>query len=262
MYTFVGNRRTRSRQRNGSIVNVHSVEGMRGYPGEPVYGAMKAAVAHFKTCLAVEQGRNGIRVNGTGPDLTQGNRMPKMLWKTFATAEPDREYLVLVSSIPAKRVWYAVPMFRGARAVQRQLAQADGLIGLSLLAKPFARQYATLSVWESETALDAFVQQSPHVQLTLTLRPLMSETRFVEWHVQGTDASRAGTAHSNDFVHPPTDRRHGRAVGAGITPASSRMRVGGRCCSVIRTPRCARASSIALVIAGGAASMPPSPTPR
>ncbi len=36
----------------GSIVNLHSVEGMRGYPGEPVYGAMKSAVAHFTTCLA------------------------------------------------------------------------------------------------------------------------------------------------------------------------------------------------------------------
>ena len=44
---------------------------MRGYPGEPVYGAMKAAVAHFTTCLAAEQGRHGIRVNGIGPDLTQ-----------------------------------------------------------------------------------------------------------------------------------------------------------------------------------------------
>jgi len=55
----------------GSIVNVHSVEGMRGYPGEPIYGAMKGAVAHFTTCLAAEQGRNGVRVNGIGPDLTQ-----------------------------------------------------------------------------------------------------------------------------------------------------------------------------------------------
>ena len=27
----------------GSIVNVHSVEGMRGFPGDPVYAAMKAA---------------------------------------------------------------------------------------------------------------------------------------------------------------------------------------------------------------------------
>ncbi|MCR9096317.1 MAG: SDR family oxidoreductase [bacterium] len=55
----------------GSIVNFHSVEGMRGYPGEPIYAAMKAAVAHFTTSLAVGQGRNGIRVNGIGTDLCQ-----------------------------------------------------------------------------------------------------------------------------------------------------------------------------------------------
>jgi NAD(P)-dependent dehydrogenase (short-subunit alcohol dehydrogenase family) len=55
----------------GSIVNVHSVEGMRGYPGDPVYGAMKAAAAAFTTDLAVGMGRHGIRVNGIGPDLTQ-----------------------------------------------------------------------------------------------------------------------------------------------------------------------------------------------
>jgi NAD(P)-dependent dehydrogenase (short-subunit alcohol dehydrogenase family) len=55
----------------GTIVNVHSVEGLRGYPGDPVYGAMKAAVAAFTTDLAVNVGRHGIRVNGIGPDLTQ-----------------------------------------------------------------------------------------------------------------------------------------------------------------------------------------------
>ena len=35
---------------------MHSVEGMRGYPNDPVYGAMKAAAAHFTTCLAVDLG--------------------------------------------------------------------------------------------------------------------------------------------------------------------------------------------------------------
>jgi NAD(P)-dependent dehydrogenase (short-subunit alcohol dehydrogenase family) len=44
---------------------------MRGYPKDPVYGAMKAAVAHFTTSLAVSMGRHGIRVNGIGCDLTQ-----------------------------------------------------------------------------------------------------------------------------------------------------------------------------------------------
>lgn len=55
----------------GSIVNLHSVEGTRGYPGEPVYAAMKAGAAHFTTSLAAGVGRHGIRVNGVGPDLTQ-----------------------------------------------------------------------------------------------------------------------------------------------------------------------------------------------
>jgi NAD(P)-dependent dehydrogenase (short-subunit alcohol dehydrogenase family) len=44
---------------------------MSGFPGEPVYAAMKAAVAHFTTSLAVAVGRSGVRVNGIGPDLTQ-----------------------------------------------------------------------------------------------------------------------------------------------------------------------------------------------
>ncbi len=55
----------------GSIVNLHSVEAMRGYPGEPVYAAMKAAAAHFTVSLAAGVGRHGLRVNGVGPDLTQ-----------------------------------------------------------------------------------------------------------------------------------------------------------------------------------------------
>jgi NAD(P)-dependent dehydrogenase (short-subunit alcohol dehydrogenase family) len=56
---------------HGSIVNVHSVEGLRGYPPDPVYGAYKAAAAHFTVCLAGELGRKGVRVNGVAPDITQ-----------------------------------------------------------------------------------------------------------------------------------------------------------------------------------------------
>ena len=54
-----------------SIINVHSVEALRGYPPDPVYAAYKAAAADFTTSLAGELGRKGIRVNGIAPDLTQ-----------------------------------------------------------------------------------------------------------------------------------------------------------------------------------------------
>ena len=55
----------------GSIVNITSVEGLRGYPADPVYGAYKAAVAHFTRCLALDVARHGVRVNAIAPDVTQ-----------------------------------------------------------------------------------------------------------------------------------------------------------------------------------------------
>jgi 2-hydroxycyclohexanecarboxyl-CoA dehydrogenase len=55
----------------GSVINVASVEGLRGYPPDPVYGAYKAAVIHLTRCLALELGSQGVRVNAIAPDVTQ-----------------------------------------------------------------------------------------------------------------------------------------------------------------------------------------------
>jgi NAD(P)-dependent dehydrogenase (short-subunit alcohol dehydrogenase family) len=91
-------------RRSGSIVNVSSVEGLRGYPADPVYGAFKAAVVHFTRCLALEVGRRGIRVNGVAPDLTQTPQVDyralvepgdEALWESWAPvgrlAEPQEQ---------------------------------------------------------------------------------------------------------------------------------------------------------------------------
>ena len=66
--------------RSGAIVNVSSVEGLRGYPEDPVYAAFKAAVIHFTRSLAVQVGRDGIRVNGIGPDVTESIQVPYSQW--------------------------------------------------------------------------------------------------------------------------------------------------------------------------------------
>jgi NAD(P)-dependent dehydrogenase (short-subunit alcohol dehydrogenase family) len=117
--------------RRGSIVNVHSVEGMRGYPGDPVYGAMKAAVAHFTTCLATAMGRHGIRVNGIGPDLTQtpqvdyltGYEEHDALWEAWAPVGrlgwPDdqaRVALFLASDLSSFVTGHNVPVDGGTKA--------------------------------------------------------------------------------------------------------------------------------------------------
>jgi NAD(P)-dependent dehydrogenase (short-subunit alcohol dehydrogenase family) len=66
--------------RSGAIVNVSSVEGLRGYPEDPVYAAFKAAVIHFTRSLAVQVGRDGVRVNAIGPDVTESLQVPYSQW--------------------------------------------------------------------------------------------------------------------------------------------------------------------------------------
>lgn len=115
----------------GSIINIHSVEGMRGYPGDPIYGAMKAAVNHFSTCLAAEFGRKGIRVNGMGVDLTQTPQVDYIsgyedvdhLWEAWAPVgrlgwpeDQARVALFLASDLSAFVTGHNIPVDGGSHA--------------------------------------------------------------------------------------------------------------------------------------------------
>ena len=118
-------------RRTGSIVNVHSVEGLRGYPGEPVYAAMKAACAHFTTSLAVNVGRKGIRVNAIGPDLTQTPQVDYLtgfedadeLWPSWAPVgrlgwpeDQARVALFLASDMSSFVTGHNIPVDGGTKA--------------------------------------------------------------------------------------------------------------------------------------------------
>lgn len=111
----------------------------------------------------------------------------KSPWTAIRPMQPEREYLVLASSIPPLSRTSTRALFAGAGAVRRQLADTEGLVGFSLLARPVRKQYATLSVWEDEQALDAFADQTPHRELVSTLPPAMAPTTFVRWTVSGAD---------------------------------------------------------------------------
>ena len=111
----------------------------------------------------------------------------KSPWKSFENLDPDREYLVLASSIPAKKMSSTWKMFRGSRAVRRQLADTDGVIGFALLAQPFSKNYATLSVWTGEDALDRFTADSPHREIMGDLASAMGPTKFVKWTITGAE---------------------------------------------------------------------------
>ncbi len=55
------------RRRSGSIVNISSVVGVRGNPGQTNYSASKAAIIGFTKALARELGTRGVRANVVAP---------------------------------------------------------------------------------------------------------------------------------------------------------------------------------------------------
>ncbi len=58
-------------QRRGAIVNVSSLSGITGLPGQVNYAAAKGGVNAFTKALAQEVGRFGIRVNAVAPGLVE-----------------------------------------------------------------------------------------------------------------------------------------------------------------------------------------------
>ncbi|GAA1545387.1 SDR family NAD(P)-dependent oxidoreductase [Nocardioides humi] len=54
---------------SGKVINVSSVGGLVGIPSLSVYGASKAAVAHWTKALAAEWARHGVTVNAVAPGL-------------------------------------------------------------------------------------------------------------------------------------------------------------------------------------------------
>lgn len=108
-------------------------------------------------------------------------------WKTLTAPIPDQEYTALLSFLPLKH-YRTIPLFLWLTfQTQRQLHQANGLIGYSLQAEPLQRKFWTLSVWQNQQSLMTFVHQLPHGKIMQVLAPHMDKTQFVQWKARGAD---------------------------------------------------------------------------
>ncbi|KLI98725.1 SDR family NAD(P)-dependent oxidoreductase [Luteimonas sp. FCS-9] len=59
------------KQRTGCIVNTASVSGLAGDRGMAAYNAVKGGVANLTRALAIDHGRDGVRVNAVCPSFTR-----------------------------------------------------------------------------------------------------------------------------------------------------------------------------------------------
>jgi len=113
--------------------------------------------------------------------------MPDIPWTAAGEMEPGREYVVMASHLPLRSLTSTVRFFRAVAAIRKQLRSAEGLVGYTLRAKPLARKYWTLSVWNDRDALAQFMRTPPHIGIMSSLKPLMAPTRFVQWQITAAE---------------------------------------------------------------------------
>jgi NAD(P)-dependent dehydrogenase (short-subunit alcohol dehydrogenase family) len=80
----------------GVIINLVSTAGLQGHPRQSVYNISKGAQANLTRCLAIEYGKDGIRVNGICPTYSKTSM-------TRALADDNEFSRTFTESVPLKR---------------------------------------------------------------------------------------------------------------------------------------------------------------
>lgn len=80
--TVKASNRTMMKQRNGSIINLTSVVGIKGNAGQANYAASKAGIIGFTKSVALELGSRGIRSNAIAPGFIETEMTDQLDEKT------------------------------------------------------------------------------------------------------------------------------------------------------------------------------------
>lgn len=126
-------------QKRGNIINISSCAGLRPYPGQLAYGAVKAGIINFTQGLAVQLAPYNIRVNAIapGPTVTPGAsdwgdpderaiKVKGILWKRAGRVE-DMAYaaIFLASDASDYITGHTIPVMGGPYQGLRMLEEAE-----------------------------------------------------------------------------------------------------------------------------------------
>jgi quinol monooxygenase YgiN len=126
--------------------------------------------------IAYGQRKGAIKSPGHACESVANIRLP----------EPQQRFRRTAFLSAAEKLLASAAVFLYTEQVVKQLASAQGSLGYSVLARPLSKRFWTLSAWNDEAALSAFVQYAPHVHLMAALAPHMDKTKFVQWTVKGS----------------------------------------------------------------------------
>jgi hypothetical protein len=108
--------------------------------------------------------------------------MPTLPWIPASQAAPTSEVVVMASRFRVRGFRHVLPFFIDSMRVLAQMRKADGAVGVSLVAHPLRREFATLSAWRDRAALDAAVGGEPHRSVMRRQRAAMAASTFRFWN--------------------------------------------------------------------------------
>jgi quinol monooxygenase YgiN len=113
---------------------------------------------------------------------------PPVPWKQITPADSGREYVAFTSRFFLKSPVRAVPFLARSLKIMKQTDKAPGIIGWSLGSNLLTLEFYTLSAWEDDAALKAFIKSADHgVALKQFEHDLRKKSIFVHYRVLGRD---------------------------------------------------------------------------
>ncbi|MBB6123404.1 SDR family NAD(P)-dependent oxidoreductase [Sphingobium subterraneum] len=107
LYCMRAAARIMSAQKSGSIVNMSSLMGLKGYPMRTAYCATKFAIIGITEALAREVGPDGVRVNALCPGAISGELMDRVIARRSEAEGKPPEQIIWenYTSVAALQRW-------------------------------------------------------------------------------------------------------------------------------------------------------------
>lgn len=98
-----------------------------------------------------------------------------------ATGAAGAPAVVMASRFVLTSRRHTFRMLGTAMKVRQQVLASPGALGVSLVARPWRREYLTLSSWTDRASIDTFIGTSPHREAMRDLHPVMADAVFTFW---------------------------------------------------------------------------------
>jgi hypothetical protein len=107
----------------------------------------------------------------------------RLPWSKGPADASEGPHAAMASQFELKRYRDVVPFLRASMRLRKEAAAAPGSVGLGLAANPFTKTFWTLSSWESQDALRAFVAGQPHRAVVARFKDASARATFTFWDI-------------------------------------------------------------------------------